>query len=123
MRLGDGDGGPDVVALVEVGTVGVSDDVTEGVDGGNLAGIGPGGERSDVEDRGGELELGHMLRVELPSGHGEASVDAVGTLVGADGVTLGGVADGADDGTADHGVGVAPRHGDGVDAERIRVGR
>ena len=70
----------------------------------------------DPEHRTRQLQIRHVVRIQLARRHGQARVDAVAPAVGPDGVALAGVADGADDRTPDEGVGVAPADWNGIDA-------
>ena len=63
-----------------------------------------------------------MVRVELPRGYSEPGVYTVAPLVRSNSVPLRRVLYRADDGSPDHGVGMTPRDGDGVDAECVGVG-
>ena len=91
--------------------------MTKGIDRCNLLGIVPGGIGTNLEHRRGELEVGDVVRTELAGGNGQAGVDAVRSGVGADGIALVVMANGANDRTTDQGIGMAPRDWNRIDAE------
>jgi len=76
----------------------------------------------DLANRGGKLEIGHIIRRKLTGGQSQTAVDAVRTGVGTNGIALVEVADGADHRPAYQGVGMGPGDWDGIDAERVGVG-
>ena len=78
--------------------------------------------RADIKHRRSQLEIRDVVGIQFTGRHSEAGVDAVTAGVGADGISLGGMTNRADDGTADERVGVSPGDGDGVDAECVGVG-
>jgi len=77
--------------------------------------------RTDFKDGTSQGQIRYVVRVELIRRQRQSGVDAVRPLVRADGVPLRRVPDGADDGTTNARVGMAPADGDRVYPERIRV--
>ena len=64
----------------------------------------------------------YCIHLRLTCSDGQTCVNTVASLVGANGISLRRVTNGADDGTSDARVWMRPRNRDGVDAESIRVG-
>mmetsp|Transcript_27087 Transcript_27087/g.59906 ORF Transcript_27087/g.59906 Transcript_27087/m.59906 type:complete len:378 (+) Transcript_27087:182-1315(+) len=70
VRLGDCDGGADVVSLVEVGPEGGVHQVPPGINRHDLFGVFPAPKGPEVVRGGGHLQVRYVVRVELAGGHG-----------------------------------------------------
>ena len=79
--------------------------------------------RTDLEHRTRQLQIRDVIGIQLPGRDRQSRVHAVAAAVGAYGVPLARVPDGAYDRTAHDGIGMAPRDGDGIDVERVGVRR
>ena len=118
--LGHGNGRADVESLVQVGTVRLGRQVTEGINGRNLLGIVPRGIRTNIKNWRGQLQVGHVRGIQLAGRHSQAGVDAVRARVSADGIALIEMTDGANDRPTHQGIRMPPRDWNGVDAECLR---
>ncbi len=94
VRLGDGDGRLDVVALLEVGAEGVADDRAERIERDDLLRIGPRGKRPDRVRRRGVGQIRLAQRIERAGRHRERAVDRVRAGVRPDHVAVRAVGDG-----------------------------
>ena len=115
VRLGDGDRGPDVVALGQVVGIHLLHAGAPGVDGDDLRRVAPLRMRADRVGGRGVGEVGAVAARQVAGGHRERAVDAVAAAVRADDVALAAVRGGADDRAALQRVGRAP-----VDRRRAR---
>mmetsp|Transcript_49186 Transcript_49186/g.148038 ORF Transcript_49186/g.148038 Transcript_49186/m.148038 type:complete len:305 (+) Transcript_49186:829-1743(+) len=123
VSLGHSDRGADVETFVEVSRVAISSEMPEGVDGTDLLGIGPCLVRSDFDYGRSQFQIGHVFGIQLPGSNRKASVNTVRAGVRPDGITLGHVADGTNDRSTNHGVGMSPRNWNRVDTKGIGVRR
>ena len=86
VRLGDGDGRADVIALVEQALEVVLRVQAPGIQRHDSGGVLPGGIRAELHGRKGIVQVGAVIGGILPAGDGEGPEDGVGAGVRADGV-------------------------------------
>mmetsp|Transcript_11965 Transcript_11965/g.21204 ORF Transcript_11965/g.21204 Transcript_11965/m.21204 type:complete len:242 (-) Transcript_11965:200-925(-) len=108
VRLGDGNGRPDVVALFHVLLERDRRHVAVRIHRDDTLGVVPRVEGPHLDHGGGEVKLGLVLRVEASGGHGKGLVHRVTARMGANGVALGRVTRRRDDRTAFQRRGSAP---------------
>mmetsp|Transcript_20298 Transcript_20298/g.44126 ORF Transcript_20298/g.44126 Transcript_20298/m.44126 type:complete len:293 (+) Transcript_20298:647-1525(+) len=120
--LGDGDGWADVEALVDVASVDFGSEVTERINARHLLRIAPTSMRSNVKHWTRQLQIRNVFRVQLPGCYGQPGINAITPAVRSNGIALGGVSNGANDGSAHRGIWMTPRDWDGIDAECVGVG-
>mmetsp|Transcript_34503 Transcript_34503/g.62946 ORF Transcript_34503/g.62946 Transcript_34503/m.62946 type:complete len:479 (-) Transcript_34503:89-1525(-) len=114
VRLSDGDGGADVIALAQVRVELRGHQVPKGVQRGDLRWVIPRGVRPNVYNWNSVFEIRLVFRVELAGGDRQRHVDAVAARVRADRVALRGVLRGRDHGPAPLGVRLPPLQLDGI---------
>jgi hypothetical protein len=78
--------------------------------------------RTYLEHRTRQFQIGNVIGIQLPGGHGQSGIHAITAAVGADGIALGGVSDGAYYRTADVRIGMSPGYGNGIDIEGVGMG-
>ncbi len=122
MCLGDGDGRTDIIPFLKVGLKDVGDHGSPWINSDKSLRVLPLLVGAELESRGGLIEVGDVVGVQLTSSDGQGGVDAVSTTVGADSVSLSAVLDSGDDRASLGGVLSAPVHGDGVGSELSAVG-
>mmetsp|Transcript_24876 Transcript_24876/g.42829 ORF Transcript_24876/g.42829 Transcript_24876/m.42829 type:complete len:459 (-) Transcript_24876:97-1473(-) len=120
--LGDGNGGANIVTLLEVWLENGGHHVAPRIDGHKLLRILPTGERTEIICGGGHLQVGNVVGVQLARGNSKGSVNAVATAVGANSIALASVLHGSDHRTSNGRIGVTPVHGDRVGTKLSIVG-
>lgn len=89
----------------------------------NFLGIRPGRVGPNLEDGRRQSQIGHVVGIEFFGRHRQAGIDAITPLMRSNGIALGGVSDGANDGRTDDRIGMAPRDWNGIDAKGVRMCR